>query len=195
MCVRVCGQRADLIREFKDDYATVLPPPFNLIQLPIELPFRIARGIRNLFCKCCTGSGGPPAVEPLSTEGFKLYAADSYQETLERREHHALEACVTWQDEVEAGKVDNLVVALRDKMVTIGTEVSERLEARMERLENQIEAKFEKLMQFVASNERRGRSPSRSRLSSTKLAALQASGELPKPPGVKRFVSAAGGGV
>ena len=131
-------QRAGLIRELKDDYDFTWPPPFNYISLFLKLSQRALNKLRDLYGL----NKGVIDAPKLDKKGFKLYATDQYQDTLQRRERAVLELCLARQDENDEGKSENLLQSLHVQMKTISTNLSERIDARIERLETQIDSRF-----------------------------------------------------
>ena len=89
--------------------------------MALLLPIKLVRKLR------AKKKNEGPRVE-MAKQGFKLYASAPYQDTLMKREKLALDTAIATQEEDEAGKLDNLVHSLHERMKDIGTEVSERLE-------------------------------------------------------------------
>ena len=57
----------------------------------------------------------------------------------------ALESAVAKQDEEAAGQLDSLVQALHEQVKQTGVEISEKLDARIERLEGHVDARLERM--------------------------------------------------
>jgi len=84
-------------------------------------------------------------TQQLDKRSFKLYASIEYQDTLQRQEAVALKVCITRQDEQSRTELNNQMGDLHTHVKGMGSEVAERMDARIERLEGKMERMLERL--------------------------------------------------
>jgi len=133
-------QRAGLIREFKDDYDKGNLPPFNIIFVFWRRLYEVGVMVRRRVCPSMASK-----TQQLDKRSFKLYASIEYQDTLQRQEAVALKVCITRQDEQSRTELNNQMGDLHTHVKGMGSEVAERMDARIERLEGKMERMLERL--------------------------------------------------